>query len=267
MTRKVSNQLMRHTHIHADSASLRMIGRSGTRVGMQPATAKGRVSTIAKSALGPWSDRRVMIAHPHVTDHLQIAAERQKSRLRSFATIPEARRRLSLEDGWASVNHEQARIRLADRTSRRVHHHEPASHKLDRGACYRSSLRRRSLLDVLNGVERAHIDRAEGQLGPPEDENDVQENTRRGNHRNGRSHANHDQRSEAIACQGIDIAWRRQSRPQVSPNRSATKIAYPSDKAPAWGTESRERGNVRIARTLELERGPAGGALIIGCLA
>lgn len=231
MTRKVSNQLMRHTHIHAESGSFRMIGRSGTRVCVQPATAKGRVSTIAKSALGPWWNRRVLIAHPHVTDHMQIAAERQKSRLRSFATIPAARRGLGLEDGWAGVNHYQPRSRLADKTSRRVHHQEPASHKLDRGACYPSSLRRRSLLDVLNGAERAHIDRSEGQLGPPEDENDVEEDTRRRNHRDGRPQASHDQRSQAVACHGIGEARRLQSRPEISPNRSATKEAYPSDKA------------------------------------
>lgn len=199
-----------------------------------------------------------------------MAPEHQKSRLRSFATSLAARRCV-LEDGRAGVNHDQARSRLADKTPRRVHHHELANHELDRGACYRSSLRRGNLLDVLNGVERAHIDRAEGQLGPPEDENDVQENTRRPNHRDGRPQANHDQRSQAIACHGIGEARRLQSRPEVSPNRSVTKIAYPSDKAqiarPAWGTESRERGNVRITRTLELERGSAGGALIIGCLA
>lgn len=269
MKRRVSHRLMQHPHVHSESGTYRMVCRSGVRFSARATAAKKPAATSAKSTAGRWRDFRVWIARPHVMDHSKIASAHQKPGLRTFRSIPAACRRLHLEDDWARVSHCRARSGLADKTSGRIYDQELASHKLERGA---TLLQLRSLPNVFSGAERARIDREERHLGRPDYGNDVQARTRRPKHRDSRPLANRGPRYQTIADRGIDETRRRMASPGVSPNRSAARRTKPSHKAQtsrtlAWRAEGRERDNVCIARTLELGRGPAGGRLMLGCVA
>lgn len=271
MTRKVSSQLLRHTHIHAENGTHRKACGSEERVSVQPAIANSPVATRTKSALGPRRDPRVLIERPHAMDNLQIAPAHQAANLRTFAVIPAAHRRLHLEDDLISLKPCRSRSGLVDKTSERADDDELASRKLDRSGPCRAFLQGGNLVNAFIRAEREYIDPANGQLAPSEYENDVQVPTRQRYDRDTRSHANEVRRSLAVAYHGHET-WQRQSTPEVSSNRSATKIAYPGNKeqiarTPASRAVSCTQGDVRIARTLELGRCFAGGLPIIGDLA